>query len=353
MFDRRMVIAGGVALGATAGAGWAARPAEAKRRAIAAIALPANFNGLIAYGRSGRVEAMRCVGMADVESHRPVAPDTRFMFGSASKWLVSCAVLRLVEQGRLSLDAPIVTYLPGFRRDTGERVLLRHLLSNTSGIPDLMIRQVKVEPALRQSTATAAEMVARFAGGDLAFAPGTGWDYTPINWTIVDAILERVTGEPLPAAVARLVFRPLKMRETGFAIAGEPPLPMIAAAYTDTTPPARKMAPVPRFVAASGSVAGTAADAMRAAHGIFHGALLRPASRAALTTVRWPAQDYALGGRIQPIDGESWAWETGKVEGYRSHIAHRLSRSETIVVFNNTDLDQSMIDQWVEAIARA
>jgi D-alanyl-D-alanine carboxypeptidase len=76
-------------------------------------------------------------------------------------------------------------------------------------------------------------------------------------------------------------------------------------------------------------------------------------SRAALTTVRWPEQEYALGGRVHPIDGRSWAWETGKVEGYRTHIAHRLDRSETVVVFNTTDMDQGVIGGWVEAIVRA
>lgn len=166
-------------------------------------------------------------------------------------------------------------------------------------------------------------------------------------------MLEKITGEPLPQLVERLVFRPLAMSGAGFAQAGQPSMPQLAAAYTSATPPVRKVAPVPPFVAASGNVAGTVQDAMRASHGIFHGSLLRAASRQELTTVRWPAQDYALGGRIHAIDGDRWGWESGKVEGYRTHIAHRLGRSETIVIFNTTDMDQSIIAGWVEAIARA
>ncbi len=69
--------------------------------------------------------------------------------------------------------------------------------------------------------------------------------------------------------------------------------------------------------------------------------------------IRWPEQEYALGGRVHSIDGDLWAWETGKVQGYRAHIAHRLGRSETIVIFNTTDIEQSEISSWVEAIARA
>jgi len=351
VIGRRTVIAGAVALGSVRA--FAADRAEVRARVIDAIALPAGFNGVLAYGRGGVVGHLRCVGLADVEAGRPVTPHTRFRWGSGSKWAVSVAVLRLAEQGRLSLDAPVTAYLPDVRRDTGDRVLVHHLLSNTSGLPDLMSRRLPEEPALRTSTASAADIVRRFGGGDLAFAPGTGWDYAALNWAIVAAVAERVTGEPLPVLVERLVFRPLGMRNTGFAQADQPPMPTLAAAYAGTLPPTRKMAPVPPFLAASGTVAGTPADAVRAAHGVFHGRLLRPTSRQALTAIRWPAEGYALGGRVRTIDGELWAWETGKIGGYRAHIAHRLAQSETVAIFNTTDMDQGVIAGWAETIARA
>lgn len=173
------------------------------------------------------------------------------------------------------------------------------------------------------------------------------------NWVILAALLERLTGEPLAALVARLVLQPLSMSGTGFAQADQQPMPNLAAAYSSVVPPVRKMLPVPSFLAASGNTAGTVRNAVRAAHGIFHGSLLSIASQRELTTTRWPEQEYALGGRVHPINGGLWAWETGKVEGYRAHVAHRLNRSETIVIFNTTDLGQSQIGGWVEAIALA
>ena len=352
MIDRRALLAGGAAL-ATAGVAKAARRTSAKHLATDRVQLPASFNGVLAYGQGGRVEHLRCVGKADFEANQPVTPASRFKWDSASKWAASTTALRLVEQGRLSLDAPITTYLPSFRRDTGERVRVAHLLSNTSGVPDLMSKQLQVEPALRTSTATPAEIVARFGGGDLLFTPGQGWDYSALNWVIVAAIVQTVTGQALAAFVTDTVFKPLRMAETGFAQADQPPMPTLAAAYTDAVPPARKMRPVPSFVAASGNVASTPADAVRAAHGLFHGSLIGPVSRAALIGVRWPAEEYALGGRIHLIDGEPWAWEAGKIEGYRALVAHRLRRSETIVAFNTTDLPQSALAGWVEGVARA
>ena len=291
--------------------------------------------------------------MADIEAGRAVTHSTQFKWGSASKWLTSVAVLRLVEQNRLSLMDPILTYLPDFRPDTGGQVRLGHLLSNTSGIPDLLNRQLAKEPELRTSTATAASIVNRFGDGDLSFAPGEGWDYSALNWAILAALLERLTGEPLPQLIEGLVLRPLGMSRTGFAQVDQPPMLDLAAAYDSSVPPKRKTAPVPPFLAASGNAASTVQDAMRAAHGVFHGSLLRTASKQELARVRWSKEEYALGGRIHAIDGDPWAWETGKVQGYRAHIAHRLQQSETIVIFNTSDLDQSALSGWVKAIAIA
>lgn len=352
MIDRRTFLAGSAAA-ASLPAGTAHARTPGRAGIIDAITVPAGFNGLIAHALGGRIEQVRAIGFADVEARRAFTADSRIRWGSASKWLASVAALRLVDRGRLALDAPIAAYLPQFRADTGRQVRVEHLLSNTSGIPDLLTRQIASEPALRGSTAGPAAIVARFAGGDLRFAPGTGWDYAALNWAIVAELLERVSGMAFPALLHRTVFDPLGMTGAGLVQSGEPPVTNLAAAYASVAPPVRKMATVPPFLAASGNVAGTVRDAVRAAHGIFHGSLLGPSSRAELTRVRWPAQEYALGGRVHSIGGEPWAWETGKVQGYRTHIAHRLSRSETIVVFNTTDMEQADIGAWVERIALA
>ncbi len=352
MIDRRAILLGSAAMAASSTVS-ARGVANDKHRAIDGITLPDGFNGLIAYARGGRIRHLRTAGFADVEAIRPFSAASAIRWGSASKWLTSVAALRLAEQGRLRLDTPIRTYLPQFRADTGQGVQVQHLLSNTSGIPDLLSRQITFEPALRTSTAATADIVARFASGDPTFAPGNGWDYAALNWAIVAQILEQASGEPFPALMRRLVLQPLAMSRAGFVQSDQPPVPGLAAAYASVVPPVRKMLSVPAFLAASGNVAGTAHDAVRAAHGIFHGPLLTKASRMELTRIRWPEQEYALGGRVHPIAGDLWAWETGKVQAYRTYIAHRLEQSETIVVFNTTDMDQSQIGTWMETIARA
>ena len=350
MIDRRTFIAGGIACGAV-------QPLLARALtglASAAEAMrPADFLGTLLYARGGRTRFTRNYGSADLERRVPITGATRFAFGSASKWLTAVAVLKLVEGRRLHLDRPITTYLPRFRPDTGGRVTLSHLLSNTSGLPDLLVRAIATDPALRTAQDGAAAMVARFAGGDLSFEPGADFDYNVLNWVIVNAIVEGAAGKPFSEAMRDLVFRPLGLRTLALANEGWAAIPDMANAYGSIQPPQIKMTPVPAFAAASGNVVGTALDAMRAAHGVFATRFLDATSRAALRRVRWPAEDYALGGRVHAIGGRRWAWLTGKVGGYRAHIAQNLARDETIVLFNNTDLPQPALSAWVESIAVA
>jgi D-alanyl-D-alanine carboxypeptidase len=91
MIDRRELIIGGLAVGVATAASGKAMP-SAKRQAIDGIELPANFNGVLAYGTQGKLEQIRCVGLADVEGKRPVTAYTQFKWGSASKWLASASL---------------------------------------------------------------------------------------------------------------------------------------------------------------------------------------------------------------------------------------------------------------------
>ena len=349
MIGRRTFVGGAAALLASRGA---AASGSQYAALVERFAAKHRFNGVVAHGRRGRRDYVGCFGLSDVAANRPVTPATRFAFGSASKWLTSVAVLRLVEQGRLDLDRPITAYLRDFRADTGARLTLRRLLSNTSGLPDRLTAAIKDEPAIRTSTEGSAPMVARFATGDLAFEPGRGWDYAFLNWVIVHAVVERVTGEAFPAALERLVFRPLGMRGAGLVDTRGGRTEATASAYASLVPVKPKMAGTPPFAGASGNVFASADDAIRAAHGIFSGRLLSVRSRAALTRVEWAPEDYALGGRVRTIAGRRWAWEPGKIDGYRALIAHDLDGDRTIAIFNNTDMSQATLATLAEEMMR-
>lgn len=88
----------------------------------------------------------------------------------------------------LYLDAPIARWLPYYRADTGARLTLRRLLSNSSGLPKMFLPAAAIDPTLRTRDVPTAEAVKRFASGDLYFEPDAKFDYVLESWIIVDAV---------------------------------------------------------------------------------------------------------------------------------------------------------------------
>ena len=309
------------------------------------------FHGVIHVVREGRVAFSQAFGMADVEAGRRAAVDTLYPLASISKWITSVTVLRLVDQGKLKLEGKIADYLPDYRPDTGGRVQLKHLLSNASGIPNGF--DPKADPGLWTKAFTTSEAIEAFCSGDLVFEPGSRFSYDFTNWIIVKGIVETVTGKDFAEAVDTLTLAPLGIAGMvpGYA---ERALAHVAAGYATVEPPVRKMYPPRPYTLASGGYCGTAAELVRAAHGVYGADFLSTESRNALTTVLMPGESYALGGRIKSLamGGQSrlFAWETGRVDGYRSLLAHRLDGKATLVVLNNTDLSQKAIDVFGETV---
>jgi CubicO group peptidase (beta-lactamase class C family) len=319
-----------------------ARPSARGNPEVEALAAQAGFNGVIATGRNGRVDYIRAFGAADLEAHVPLRADSLFCIASISKWLTAAAVLRLVDRNRLSLDAPITEWLPAYRADTGARLNLRRLLSNTSGVPtapfgaavnedrSLLTRPVPIDEAIR-----------RFCQGDLAFEPGTRFDYAFTNWIIILAIIEAVTGRPYPAAMRNLVLDQLGLRRTDVtdALAGSR---ATAVSYRTLSPILRQTNDRLPMMAAAAGFYSDAAGLVRAAHGIFDRNFLSAGSQRTLRNVVVPTEDYALGGRIRSLQiggrAVETAWNTGSSAGYRSLMVHRFDTHTTAIVLNNASM---------------
>jgi CubicO group peptidase (beta-lactamase class C family) len=351
VFGRREFLVGAAAFGLVEKASAAVLKGGAADRAVDAFLRAQPFQGVVLIGRAGKPIYSRTVGFADIEAKRPASLDTPYVIASISKWLTSTAVLKLVEAGKLDLDAPITRWLPDYRADTGAKVTLRHLLTNTSGVPNGFATWTNAnpDPDLFKKTFTTAEAVKLWCSGDLAFEPGTKFDYVLTNWVIVTAIIEAATGKAYAQAMDELLIRPLGRSRTTPVDPAD-----IAISYRTLEPLVRQSNDRFAFFAASGGYASTAEDLLKAAHAVFDGPVLTPASRKQLLNVGWPDQDYALGGRVKSlfVDGmpRVFAWETGRAAGYRSVLGHRFDDQTTVVLLNNTSITQKAMDEFAYAL---
>ncbi len=161
-------------------------------------------------GHNGRVVYHKAYGSRALEPRREgMTLDTIFDLASLTKVVATTpAVMQLVEQGKVRLNDPVAKYLPEFAQNGKDDITVRQLLTHYSGLePDLDLKTV---------------WEGREAAYRMAFAdtpqdpPGSRFSYSDINFIVLGALVERVSGEPLNEYCERHIFAPLKMTHTRF-----------------------------------------------------------------------------------------------------------------------------------------
>lgn len=210
--------------------GWGRQPlADAEPRAFMQAAV-----SQILAGHEGNVAFVLMEDGQVFDQHfaskgKPVDRDTLFQVASLSKWVTAWGVLTLVESGRLDLDAPAETYLKRWRLPPSdfnrEAVTIRRLLSHTAGLTDglgyLGFAPGKPVQTLEASLSQAAD-AAPGAGGavKLGTEPGSRWRYSGGGYTLLQLVIEEVTGEPFAIYMKRAVLDPLGMRRSTYRLGG-------------------------------------------------------------------------------------------------------------------------------------
>jgi CubicO group peptidase (beta-lactamase class C family) len=170
----------------------------------------------VAASRDGKTIYEAGYGSANLEADVPITPASIFHAASVSKQFTATAVLLLVRDGKLSLDADIRTYLPELP-DYGHRITLAHLLTHTSGLRDqwdlLALARGRFEED-RITTDDVLDIVTRQKA--LNFVPGTEYVYSNTGYTLAGIIVGRVAGKPLRQFADERIFKPLGMTHTHF-----------------------------------------------------------------------------------------------------------------------------------------
>lgn len=170
-----------------------------RRSGVPGVAVAVTKNGTVLY----------TAGFGTDGSGKSVTSATLFPIASLSKSFTALALMQLVEEGKVSLDAPVHTYVPDFylADPRGTDITVRELLDQTSGMSDMVFP----EKSLPQP-GSLAQAVARLHTARLASAPGTVWHYHNPNYQVLARLVEIVSGEPFPRYMAQHVFIPLGMR---------------------------------------------------------------------------------------------------------------------------------------------
>ena len=181
-------------------------------------ALDAVFARLEERVRLGALPAAAlAVGDADGEIRRGVAssdarglsPDSYFFLASVTKPIFATSFMQLFDAGLLGLDDPVVEYLPEFATEPRKaKVTARHLLTHTSGVPDVPVETI------RRARPSAAQMTRLAIEAPLSFEPGERYEYCTASFYLLARLIEHLTGTPYLRYFQERLLDPLEMIST-------------------------------------------------------------------------------------------------------------------------------------------
>lgn len=302
----------------------------------------ADFSGAVMLTRNGRTVFTRATGLASRDYATANSVDTRFNLASINKMFTATAILRLVEQRRMRLDAPIATYLPAYPdADIAGRVTIEQLLSHSSGLGNYWEAIADRAPS---NYLNHADFIPLFKGKPLEFEPGSRFAYSNVGYVVLGLIIEAVTGTDYFTHVRQTIFGPLGMMATESW-----PLDLVvpnrATGFTrdESTPGAwRNNMFINAFRGnAAGGGNSTVGDLTRFAQAFAADKLFTPATRKGATRGRFPYAKgrYGLGFSEEVINGHRVVGHTGGHIGIANEVMVFEDLGWTLAVLTNGDVD--------------
>jgi CubicO group peptidase (beta-lactamase class C family) len=284
----------------------------------------------------------QCVGFADREASTTLRPDHIFRAFSNTKIFVTCAIMLLVEEGRIRLDDPIETFLPqlGNRKVLKQGatsladveaakgpITIRQLLTHTSGLsygifdPGTVLFKGYNDARVLNPLTALSDLIDKLADLPLSYHPGTAWEYS-VTTDVLGRVVEVVSGQPLDVFLKLRIFDPLGMSDTGFHVPEaqqgrlvalyngadvlDPMKPGLTRADNLPFPQAYRR-PFPRL-SGGGGLVSTLPDMLALVRALLPGsdALLKPETLRLMMTNQLPAGQTIRFATLGPIPGKGF-----------------------------------------------
>lgn len=323
---------------------------RALRQAVDAALGPAAPGIIVGIWAPGRGTWTYAAGLADTATREPARLQDATRIGSVTKTFVGTLVLQLVDQGTLSLDAPVGRRLPTVPH--AGQVTIRELLNMTSGIYEYGDNPAFLQQALKHVKIQGSvvtndyrwqpqQLVAFAAKQPLYFAPGTGSHYSSTNFIILGMLLEKVTGRPLADLLQTKITGPLHLTHTSLPSGAGLPAPYLRG-YTQL-PGSTEVLDMthnnPSYAWAAGGMVSTLDDLHLWAQALATGALISPTLQAQRLQMT-PQSGYTYGMAI--FDGfggltPGYIGHGGDFAGYATIMLYQPATRATIVALMNFD----------------
>ena len=312
---------------------------------------PSTPGAAVLVARDGKILLTRCYGLASVEGRVPIGSETRFRIGSLTKQFTAAAILKLQEQGTLSVNDKLSKFFSDWPR--GREITIYHLLTHSSGI-----HNVTAKPGFSANVTkpvTRSDLVESFKNDPLDFDPGKKFLYDNSGYVLLGFIIEKASGRSYGDYLGQTFFATLSMKDTGVYPSGTP-LAREALGYSfQNGAVVRAIDWNMSNVAAAGDLYSTVGDLYRWNEGLFGGKVLSAASlKAAFTVGLLDGDDsahpedtgYGFGWTIDRLRGLRDISHGGELAGFGSYLLRLPDQKLTIVVLMNCVPQLPGLQQW-------
>jgi len=300
-----------------------------------------NFSGSLLIAKAGKIVLSRGYGMANYELSVPNSSRTRFHLASLSKTFTAAAILILQERGQLRVEDPLTKFVPDY--PNGDQITVHHLLTHTSGIPN--VNNLPGYDEKSKSQVSLSEIIGMFKEKPLEFIPGARYRYSNSNYNLLAFIIEKVSGKSYGKFLEENIFRPLDMSDTGNDAGAGDLIPNRASGYVPVGMRDVENAPYLNWSikTGNGSLYSTVEDLYKWDRALYTEKLLKKKTSDKMFT---DYGGFGYGWSVRKHFDRRMTGMTGRSPGFTSSLERFIDDDVCIVVAANTysGITQSMAD---------
>jgi CubicO group peptidase (beta-lactamase class C family) len=285
------------------------------------------FSGVIYVSRGNKVLIKKAMGYRSLETKKPIKISDQFQIGSNTKQFTAAAILRLQENGVLSLNDRVTKYLPHY--PLFNEIKIRDLLNHTSGVVNYTSHKKFMKSRSYERTLSLDDIIKHCAQYPLDFSPGSKWKYSNGGYIIAGKIIEVVSGESWNSFIKNNFLIPLNMKNTDHKIYFEEVSPVRGHVGSSVVKNLNLS-----WALSAGSLHSTIEDMAKWFNIYDSSRLLTKESQKEMTTPY--LNNYALGIFVYPYGKDSIISHTGITRGFYSKTYYvRKSKLKIITMDNN------------------
>jgi CubicO group peptidase (beta-lactamase class C family) len=312
------------------------------------------FSGTILVKKAGELIYENAFGFADREWNIPNTPQTKFQIGSVTKQFTAAAILQLAEEGKISLDDKLSTYIPGFAR--GDSITIHTMLIHTSGLKDYEHDQSFLGYAesliLTKTPHLQDSLINYFRNNPYDFPVGSKWSYSNTGYYLLGCIIEKLSGLSFSDYVEKHIIQKAGLENT-FVNRWDTIVPNRARGYIERNGKWENAGYMSMEIPFSaGSILSTTEDLYKWNKALFSNKIINRSSVELMTTPHTPSPilgNYAYGLFVDEFSGHPRIGHPGGIYGFASYLVSFPSEDITIIVLSNNE--STMVPLIVDAIS--